>query len=496
MSRRALVIVAVLCVPAQPAAAAEFTPGWDVSTVWDSNVLNSSTDEDSDFSLQTGPNLRLRESRGDLIYDINYRLLYEGYAQTEGLSGIDSTDQYLSGRGVWRATPTTRIEASDSFAYTSTINALSSDSGLISTVALGRERITNNNAQASITKQMGPLWEIRASAGNRLYDYQNPEQSDTTSTTGMLQVTRAFSRRLVAGVGTQFQRQEFAEVASVPSRGTTVYQGFGVLNYQFSPTWRISVQAGPAYVLPDSLSIDAVSVSSYLAVDPNTCPRRADGTPVFIQFPQSAAQLCQRAFYRSVFNPNVVVAGVADPTTFMDVPFVGNQDVGSSLNYFGTISTEKAWRNWTLSLNYSRSASNSSGLNGSTVLDQFEGLVTWNPSPLWSVRFNTIYSTQTALNEALQREIALTPFVDVIGTSFAVIGIPFEVGTGGSLKNQVDITTIYFTLSGNRRISRRLSLNAGVSYRQQKVGGLVDDEKVNDFEVTVGFTWKFDPIQL
>jgi hypothetical protein len=252
MPRYAPVMLALLHVAVLPAGAAEFIPSWDVDGVWNSNVFNDATDEESDFSVRTGPTLRLREAQGDLTYDLNYKVLYEAYARLDGLNGIDSADQYLSARGAWAVTPNTTIEARDDFAYVSDVTALFDSAGLTSILVLGRQRITTNNAGATLTQRLGPLWNLSASVGNQLLDYRDPRQSDTTATTGMLELTRGFTPRLVAGVGAQYKYQNFAAVGPTPSRGTTIYQGFGVLNYSFSPTWSLSARAGPAFVQPDS----------------------------------------------------------------------------------------------------------------------------------------------------------------------------------------------------------------------------------------------------
>jgi len=484
MPRYALVMLALLPGVALPAAAAEFIPSWDVNGVWSSNVFRSSENEESDFSVRAGPTLRVREEQGDLTYDVNYQARYQAYARVKGLNGLDSVDQYLSAGGAWTVTPTTTIAASDNFAYATNLNALFSPSGLVSTLVIERQRITTNDAEASLTQRLGPLWNLTASVANNLLDYQDPRQSDTTATTGTLQLTRGFTPRLVAGVGAEYQRQDFAAVGQIPSRGTTLYQGFGVLNYRISPTWRLSARAGPAFVQPDSVRVDTVRLPSILFVDPSTCPKRADGQPVYIVYPQT-------------LNGGCVPSGAFAPSNpFTNVPFVGEQDVGSSLNYFGRVSIEKEWRLWRASLAYSRSASNNSGLNGSTTVDQFSGTMRWTPSPLWSLSFDAIYSTQAALNEQRQQEAALEQPAACTFGGVALCGTPFEVDTGKSISNAVNLTAIYFTLNGSRRISRRLSLNGGASYWQQDLGGAFQKTRTQEIQVSIGFTWNFDPIPL
>jgi hypothetical protein len=496
MSFRALVIVSLLQLVVFPVGAAELSPSFTTEGVWSSNVLKRTDDVESDFSFRVGPTLRLREAQGDLTYDMTYRFRYEQYAQLTDLNGFDTADQYFTGRGAWRVTPTTTLLVNDTFNYTTNITSLFDTTALVSTAAVGRERITTNNAQVGVTHQLGPLWELNASAGNVFYEYEDPRQSNTAATTGTLQLTRAFTRRLVAGVGTQYQRQDFDESDFNPTRGTTLYQAFGVLNYQFSRTWRLSARAGPAYVQPDAIETPDASVLSFYAVDPSTCPKRADGTPVIVQFPQSQADLCTAAFYRT--PQGFIVARVQPSSTVTTVPFVGDQSASSSLNYFGTISMAKEWRQWRGSVDYSRSASNSSGLNGSSVLDQFTGTLRWTPSRLWRVNFNAIYSTQSALSKTRQREIALIPGVDTttIPGTVAVVGIPFEVDVGEELTNQIDLTSVLFSISGSRRISRHLSIVGAASFWQQETTGLAEDTKVKDILISLGFTWNFDPISL
>jgi hypothetical protein len=494
MSRRALVMLGLLSVVALPATAAEFVPGWDVTGVWDSNVFRTETDPEDDFSLRTGPILRLREEQGDFVYDLNYRVLYEAFAK---INGANTFDQYASGSGTWTVTPNTRIFASDDFAYTSSLEGLFQTTGDITTLVPRRTRVTANGAEASLTHQFGSVWEFRASVGSQIYDYRDPDQSDTTSTRGTLQLTRSFTPRLIAGVGAQYQRQEFASVPANPGNGTTFYQGFGVLDYSISPTWKISVQAGPAWAVPDVSKVNSVNLPAFFNVDPTTCPKNAAGTPVFLQFPQSAADVCGPAFYSFLGIP-IAPFAPASPGDRTDVPFVGEQSVSGSLNYFGQIRIEKYWRQWRASLEYSRNASNGSGLSTSTTLDQLTGTVRWSPTRLWDVDFTAIYSLQASVSDVRQREVSLSIATDTqtFPGTVAVYGIPFEVGTGAKISSDAEVTAYFFRLNAVRRISRHLSLRGGASYWQQETGGLLQTARVPQYRVDVGFTWNFEPIPL
>jgi hypothetical protein len=219
---------------------------------------------------------------------------------------------------------------------------------------------------------------------------------------------------------------------------------------------------------------------------------------VFI-IPQTDANRCLPALFRTA--DDAVVASVPPSNQSIDVPFVGDLSPDNSVNYFGTISISKDWRQWQAVLEYSRTASNSSGLSGSTILDQLTGTVIWRPSQLWTVTFNAIYSTQTALNETTEREITLRPelesallfgFIPITGA----VGVPVEVRSGSAISSELELTTTYLTLDFNRRVTNHLTLIGSATYWQQQSDGLLDDTRINDIQFSLGFTWNFEPIPL
>ncbi len=379
--------LALLPVAVFPAGAAEFIPGWDADGVWNSNVFRTSENEESDFSVRTGPNLRLREAQGDLTYDLNYQARYEAYARIKGLNGIDSTDQYLSAQRRLDRDPDHHDRGERRLClHDATSTPLFDNAGLVSTVVVGRQRIITNSADASLTQRLGPLWNLTASVGNNLVDYQDPQQSDTTATTGTLQLTRGFTPRLVAGVGAQYQRQEFAAVGPDSESGHDVVPGLRRAELQHQSHLEALGAGGSC--------VRAARLDHGRRRQPALVPRsRSHDLPEARRrdarvYPVPAERRRLLLARLSIEMPRAgPLRALAPATTVSDVPFVGEQSAGSSLNYFGTISIAKEWRLWRASLGYSRSASNSSGLNASTVLDQFSGTVTWTPSRLWNVEF-------------------------------------------------------------------------------------------------------------
>jgi hypothetical protein len=512
MRGQVLVALALLHGAVMPAGAAEFIPGWKSEVLWNSNVLSTGTDAESDFSFTNGPSLRVREQKGEFTYDAEYRLAYEAYTR---LNGINEFDQFFSGTGGWRATANTSFFASNDFAYTSNLNAIFQQSGTgvneVSVISPTRERITVNTARAGMTHRFGPLWQLSVTGSNDYYDYSDSLQSDSLSTSGTLQLTRSVTPRLLVGGGARIQRQEFGEVADISGRGTTFYQGFGVVQYQISPTLSLVGQGGPAYAVPDQPS--AVSVqqaAAYVPVVPSTCAaRQADGTPIYRPKSRDPFGGCsQSVYFRANGQP---VAFVPATGATVEVPFVGEQQsLDPSLTYFGSLSLEKDWRRWHASVSYQRSASSASGIGTSTNLDLFSGEVTWRPTPHWDVTLSGSYSTQTAIStgripqNALATSVKSDRFVITnpngstsIVDGVALVGIPINASLGANADNAYDVSSYLLEMRAERRISRRLILDGSVSWFQQKNAGaaiLASNETV--YRVVFGFTWNFDPIPL
>ncbi len=125
MSRYALVMLALAAGRRLPGRSGGVHLRAGTSTgVWNSNVLRRATrTRKPTYSVRTGPTLRVREPQGDLTYDLSYQILYEAYAdESERHQQLRSV---RSARGVLGHHARTRaIEASDVFAYVSSLNSL------------------------------------------------------------------------------------------------------------------------------------------------------------------------------------------------------------------------------------------------------------------------------------------------------------------------------------------------------------------------------------
>jgi hypothetical protein len=520
----AAMTLALLVAVARPSPAAEFIPGWDTDIVWDSNVFRTPEggevlrtgrgiervgDQEADFSIRTGPDVRVRERQGDLQYDLLYQLRFEEFVR---LNDIREFDHFAVAEGDWQITRNTSVSLRDDFAYAASLGSVFDLIGTgpdqVAIASPERQRITTNAASAGLLHRIGPLWELSADLDSNLVRFSEEGQVDSTSLSGSLQLTRSLSPRLAVGGGTSVQRQEFEDNGGEgDSQGTTFYQGFGVVRYSFSPTFRINASGGPAWSVPDDTDF-LVLVPSYQPVNcspfPTNCPRSQYRLGAL----DSAGNLV-------VTGPAVrpVIPGelFAPPLANVEFPAA---TVESELSYFGRISLEKEWRLWLARLEFSRNASSTSGTGTSTVLTSLSGDVTWTPSRDWNVRFSGTYSLQTAANQVnggaeLVPDSSIVPPIVVTlsdGTRQILIPDPVSRWVPSDNVDPVETTSYRFELRAERRFGRNLSVDGSASYWHQESnstasalsgGGIRGDDEITDiWRVVLGITWKFDPIPL
>jgi hypothetical protein len=563
--RLALVILLVTGVPA---GAAEFIPGWDVEGIWSSNVFRSSDEairfvadpfdpavsipvvstipKEDDFSIRTGPNIRFRDPIGDLTYNLDYQLRYEEFARLDGLGNFE---HFVNGNANWAVDDRTQISVANDFVDSESLGAIYDFADALSIdptitgIRANRQRIQTNVATASVRYRLGPLWEMTFSGDNQLVDYEDELSSDSMSFTGSAQLTRAITRRLILGFGAQVQRADFAGVSfedatgesfETEDSGTTFYQGFGIVRYQFSRTLRLEANAGPAWSMPDDVTSDVAQASSYVPVDPRTCTLDSDGTPVFSRGgggPGCGAQSAWRDTLGLVQPIPISPGRLSAPDVFLtNIPSNAEGPEGT-LNYFGRIQLVKDWRRWQGQIGLSRSASSSSGLGTSTVVTSYDTLVRWTPSQMWSVTARASLTQQEAASEfrdqltALRTSNTIVPSLflgpPVPGSQFLApctpgafqcrlfvadpVGVPFEVRPGDTLDNVIDVETWRVTLDARRRISKNLTADVSASWFQQTRKRTIRpnlaqefprEDTTQEFRVTIGVTWTFDPIPI
>jgi len=523
MLRRALASLAVCFAVASAAAAAEFVPGFDAFSAWESNVFATNQNEHSDFSGLVGPNVELRQENGAVQYDIHYRMHYEAYAT---LKGINDFQHFLDATGSWDISPTTKLSLSDTFTQASSAQQLfSSTTAANGLVQVGEENtrreIQTNDALVTLVQHLTPRWQLQTSFEHLLYNYPKNNalqvpQFSSTSMAGNVQLMHALTPRLAAGFGTGVTRQDFEEQNGVGGRGATIYRGFGVFNYQITPTLTLSFSGGPALNDPDSINNTTnrfivqkfPTNQGFVILDPSSCPVDRAGRHVFNPLdpgkcgPQSGTALVGLPNLQTgrFFLPETQV-GFDEGTT--------TSQVSTSLTYYGRISLDKQWETVWAGIEYDRSASTASGLGASTNLDALSGYVRWTPTQAWSLQWSVGAYRQTSASKVQQVEFVVEPsdransvFVLEPGASIPSLkdGIAQTVGLTSRLVNSgLEFITYTAGFNASRRVSKHLTLLGSVNWWQQETKG---DFKVpggatrQDVRIQLGFTWTFEPIQL
>jgi hypothetical protein len=547
---------ALLVVAALSAGAAEFEPGWSSEAVWDSNVLGTSdsttvpvrdpvtgavtstrtqhNDVKSDFLFRTGPVLRIREPKGSLRYFLEYNPRYDAYAPLNGITGINEFEHFARGQGTWQISPLTDISFNDYLAKTSSLSQLAESvpPGQTPLFVLGRQSVLRNQGQVSLTHRLSRRWQLSVDFNNTLYEYQNPLQPDTTAWSGSTQIMRSLTRRLLVGLGGTGQRQVFQGINGTPNRGTTIFQGFGVVEYRISPTWSIRANLGPAYVMPDSVSApNSFVVPVLLGVNANQLvpyattvaaqqlpPPLLDsmGQPLHCtsdQYSPFFPTLVFRCSSGVLYGPSAI--SLSGPR-FERVPFQGNTGAQPSLTYYGRISMSKTWRLWRGELELDRSASNSSGIGTTTNLTVFTASLRYTPSEMWDATVTGSYSVRTAASDEPVLVYQLDPFRVAFsggqvlpGTSCqtaSCVQADYAIPTGvttTTVGNSATSKIYNIGLTAQRHLTKRLRLSTNVSYwRQQSSAknalesGVDLERQVNIFRVSIGVTYDFEPIPL
>src|SRR5271166_1138905 len=103
----------LLAFAAIPAQGQELIFGANVGARWDSNV-NNLPNGDSDFSARVGPEVRLRETQGDLTYDLHYVPTYQAYSR---FANLDDWDELVNSTITYQLGPTTSLQVQDLFDY-------------------------------------------------------------------------------------------------------------------------------------------------------------------------------------------------------------------------------------------------------------------------------------------------------------------------------------------------------------------------------------------
>ncbi|MCL4685368.1 hypothetical protein KJ059_11525 [Myxococcota bacterium] len=496
-----------LFVTALPASARgmELVLGWRGATRWDSNVLRTSENEEADFSILTGPTLELRKPQGDVTGQLRWESLWRGFLKTSDANGFEHSGD-LAGR--WQADARNLFEIDNQFSRTDSVTSLldTADGNLTGagrSLEAGTDFILQNNVRGTFSRRLSPLMTLEASVANALVQFEDEEDSDSLSTRGLLQITRALNERMVAGIGTAFTRQDFDDTIFQEGSGASIAEVFGIFNYQITPTLRMSLSLGPALNQPDD--IDAIrrvpevpTLGSFL-VDAASCPNSVFGSGCSLAVAQNLATGALTNLAIATGSVPIVEAAFLD----------GAPEADDALTLFGAFSLVKRWERSSAQLRLQRRTSSASGDGTSQDLTLANVVFNWQPARRWSLTAIAAWTLQTSASEFPITELVVTPgtvFVDSNGrvvedasqAAFRADGAAIASGvrTAGSSDSAFERTTYQLQFRATRRISRRLVANARTSWlRLEQSGDLQVDTTRDIYRLDIGIRWEFDPIR-
>ncbi len=251
----ALVVLLLALLLARPttSAAEQLVLGFDTQTGWNDNLGFSDTDQEDVFPYRFSPWLELRRRRGDLNYDLRYRVTYEDYFDR---SDADTIDQLLRLRGTYRVSETTGITFSEQFAreqsLTQRLEEVEPEAGEVPDLENRRRRFVRNAASVGLTHILSRRWTMSGEVSNTLVDFRDDEFVDSSSLSGNGSLNHALSARDRVGFGLSATHQDFEETDLRPSSQADYLSLFGSWIHEFSPNLTMAVQAGPTWIRTDT----------------------------------------------------------------------------------------------------------------------------------------------------------------------------------------------------------------------------------------------------
>lgn len=431
-------MIAVLVAAPLPARAVDLLLGWDARGVWTSNVFRTERDEESDFSIYTGPNLGLRVDQGDLRFDVEYRPRYEAFAEFTDVSGFE---HFADVEASWSITRRTDVNFINRFARTSSLREIV-EGGLVvddptsGDVFADRESILRNFATASVNHVFSPRLYLSTSFDQQLYRYDDAARADSTSYRVGSTLRRQLTRRQTAGLGFGVTQQRFD---LEPEQVNHIVEAFGLYEFVVDPAWRVSLSGGPAWVLPDE-------GQEVLVVDDGGIETRGGGDDV-------------------------------------------------NLTFYGNGLIRYARPTHSVELSYTRRASVASGTGAATNLDIVALVGTWIPDRRWRFTLRTSWDRQTSAYDQLQflgffvlpGFPAPQPLFRSVSDAVDLTAYRVDLRAVHRLTRRLELVAL---VSWWRQDSQ-----GGFDLEQ---GALVPspDETRDNLRFEIGFRWNFDPIAL
>ena len=500
-------LLVLLILPPGAAAAGELGVGMRVSQDWDSNIRNTSSDEQDKWFLRLTPHAEIQDRTGDLRWRIRYEPSYEVFYTESNLNGWDHSVRMSAD---YQLTPQTGIRFTERFTSTQSTTSFNesqvgADGGETSEIVLGRRRVNRNALGLELTHRLSAAQILSFSLNHTLRDDDARDSSTVNTLSAGSRFTSSLSERSNAGIGFTWTRQHFDGTRSRNSQDTDFYNGFAFAEHRFDPTLRASVSAGPALV-DGGQSNNGPSfvgnVQRYPLINgqfvlANSCS--SQGGLRILDFQLTNSRCRQNPL--STNGPTEVrdVFNTREPRK----PFVsGGSAASTNLTFFASAAITKEWENLSGQLSFQRRATAGNSVT-SEITDTLRSVLNWQATERLTIRLAGNFTRRTQASDLTTRVAVVVPTSnEFISRPPPQIDFPVPDGSArtvgfstAKVENDLEILQYFSDVSVNYRLRKRLSVFARFFYlNQQPKGDVQVSDDFDDYRVGFGFAFEFDPI--
>jgi hypothetical protein len=471
---------------ALPAGAAELELGVTTGFIYDDS---SASTVQNDGIANIGPRVRILDESGSLTWDVHYWATYEKYLD---LGEADDWDHDFYAKAAWYPSPRTTVRLVERYLDSSNLNAAfiaqgGPDPSVDPVLQVGSNRIAFNQFTLSLEHLLTARQDVSLSFAR--YDTDYGEQ---TSDTEVMSLGGAYRYAL-----TPVDRVGLA-LSAVQQEGSLgevnrFYNGSLQWIHRFSPTLLLDASAGPTWVdqpepdfpevLPGRARYPAFRTGLGAApIRASTCPSAGGGLHIL----RASCEPFGPGSFQSIDDLAFLLESV-------DLQRIGAEpSTDPTITYFAAIDLTKEWRDFAVTLSYTRDASTTSQIGGQ-VRDTLAINVNWSPPARpWRVNFwgsygrREIPGARTAIEELVQPST-------VSGVSDVAEAVGFRfIEVERSQQVDVYLAGLYASYS----VTPRTQVYLNVTWEREQLDAELLSRRFDRLRVAVGVIYTLPRINL
>lgn len=515
---RLLFIAMLVCFQAGSSFAVDAKFGTRAIGTWTDNLFFTADEapgRQDEFTVRLSPWMSLEDLNGKVTWYARYQPSWEHFLDHEDLSGFDHD---FDGRLTWQFSPKTSIRIDESFSRYRNVSRFNEVSGVDAAdpaaVLLDiRSRFARNDLTAMLRHQLSKRGSVLMSGQYSTWDFSDEARADRGTFRLGANYRFALSKRLGAGAGISWNRQDVEASPTQDARVTEFYNASVLMDFAWDDTFTFDASIGPTSVRSDEKApvpppdrlvsryptrTDEDGVARFL--DATTCPTLSDGTP----------------FVSADCDALPGVSGAADTAGIANrISLFGEleEPAQTSTTFFADIGLLKEWSDWTFSLRYRREDDTTTGLGATSIIDIVTGRLTWKVTRRLSFELINQWtqreqeSTFNQVVVGLDTPGCLSPGLLFLGDNclfFTTAGAalaPLAAAQTTSLraittKRKTDLTTYRAILLGRYQINKRVAFFGRLFYYREKTSSNFGFQRQADqFTVWIGLDYEFEPIR-